>query len=642
MAYDPFFVKQEAADIKDTKLNIFSGQIDGDIIIADSYRKKATHIWKNTLGMRVLTIFSIVAFICLLSRLYYLQVVRGSEYYGAAEGNRIKNIAILSPRGVIFDKTGKRLAYNIPDFALIVVPADLPKEQAQEDEIFFVLSETLGIAHFDLVEAFAHIPRTSISSFELIRGIPQAQAVVITRHVENWSGVSLEPVQQRTYEIKESLSHVLGYTGKISDKDYDYFFEQGYILIEHVGKTGLEKQYQNDLRGELGIQLVEVDSHNKVTRELDKKEPKIGNNLYLNLDSELQMFAWDALKEMVEEKESPGGSIIVLDPRDGSVRALVSFPGFDNESFARGISSKAYDELLKDTREPLFNRSITGEYPSGSTIKLVVGAAGLEEGIISRYDLVLSTGGIDVNNYWFPDWKYGGHGETDIIHALAESVNTFFYVLGGGYENIDGLGVEQITEYGRAFGLARQTGIDLPSEADGFLPSKEWKEEVKHERWYLGDTYHLAIGQGDVLVTPLQVANFTAAVANGGTLYAPRIVDRIGRDYENARINELRILNENFIDKYNINVIQQGLRAAVTYGTARSLSALSVDVAGKTGTAQFSSEKKPHAWFTGYAPYREPEIVVTVLVEEGEGGDISAAPIAKKIFEWYFQELDKI
>jgi len=637
MSYDPFFIKQQATDIKDTKLNFFSGQIDGDIVISDSYRKKTKHIWKNTIGMKILVIFSVVAFICLLSRLYYLQIIRGAEYYGTAEGNRIRSIAILPPRGVIFDLTGKRLAHNVPDFALIVVPSDLPSEQSKEDEIFFVLSQTLGINHFDLVEAFAHIPRTSILPIELIRGISQSQAVVIAREINNWLGISLESVQQRTYEIKEPLSHILGYTGKISDKDFDYFSEQGYLLVEHVGKTGLEKQYQNDLRGELGIQLVEVDSNNKTTRELDRKDPEVGNNLYLNLDSDLQVFIWEILQELINEKGFPGASVVVLDPRDGSIRALVSFPGFDNEIFARNISSKEYQALLEDVRKPLFNRSISGEYPSGSTIKLVIGAAALEEGIIGRYDSVLSTGGIDVNGYWFPDWKYGGHGQTDIIHALAESVNTFFYAVGGGYNNIDGLGVEKIAYYGSAFGLSKKTEIDLPSESNGFLPSKEWKEEEKNEKWYLGDTYHLAIGQGDILVTPLQVANFTSAIANGGTLYVPRIVDRIGRNYKNATINEPRILNKDFIDKYNINVIQQGLRAAVTYGTARSLSSLNVEVAGKTGTAQFSSEKLPHAWFTGYAPYRNPEIVITVLIEEGEGGDISATPIAKKIFEWYFQ-----
>jgi penicillin-binding protein 2 len=217
-------------------------------------------------------------------------------------------------------------------------------------------------------------------------------------------------------------------------------------------------------------------------------------------------------------------------------------------------------------------------------------------------------------------------------------VNTFFYAIGGGYDHIQGLGVEKITHYGKIFGLASKTGIDLPSEKTGLLPSKQWKLDVKNERWYLGDTYHLAIGQGDILVTPLQIANVTSAIANNGTLYAPQIVDRIGRTYESAKKKEPIIINNNIISNETINIIQQGLRSAVTYGTAKSLSTLEVDIAGKTGTAQFNSAKPPHAWFTGFAPYKDPEIVITVLVEEGEGGDISATPIAKKIFERYFNE----
>ncbi|OIO48753.1 MAG: penicillin-binding protein 2 [Parcubacteria group bacterium CG1_02_41_12] len=639
---DPFFIHQKSANIKDARLNVFSGEVDGDIVIADSYRKKTKQVWKSTFRMKIFSACSLFIFAIIASRLYYLQIVQGAQYYGAAEGNRIQSIPIVPARGVIFDLNGNRLAYNVPDFALFVIPSDLPKTQTEEDEIFSVLSKTLGIEHFDLVEAFSGIPRTSNEQVEMIRGISQVQAVAIARNVESWPGILLEPVQRRTYEIHESLSHVLGYTGKISDKDYDYFSKNDYLLSEHVGKIGLEKQYQDDLRGSLGIQLVEVDSKNQPMRELERKEPTIGDNLYLNIDSNLQEFIYQALKEMTEEKESPGASAIVLDPRDGSVRALVSFPGFDNEAFSRGISSSAYKELLEDSREPLFNRSIAGEYPSGSTIKLVIGSASLEQGIMGRYDTVFSSGGIDVNGYWFPDWKYGGHGQTNIIHALAESVNTYFYTVGGGYGNIEGLGLDRIIEYGRAFGLAQKTQIDLPSEAEGFLPSEQWKEETKGERWYLGDTYHLAIGQGDILVTPLQVANYTAVIANGGTLYAPMIVDKVGRDYEHGRKIEPVVLNKDFIDPYNINVIQQGLRAAVEYGTVRSLSALPVEAAGKTGTAQFSSEKLPHAWFTGYAPYRDPEIVVTILVEEGEGGDLSATPIAKKIFEWWFNNSDKI
>ncbi|MDP6756185.1 MAG: penicillin-binding protein 2 [Patescibacteria group bacterium] len=639
MEKDPFLIKQEATDISDPSIDSFSSEIDGDIVIADSYRKQVNIGWKNKKSLQLLAVLGMLLFGSLFAKLYYLQVVRGAEYYGTAEGNRIRSLSIIPPRGVIIDSNGKKLAYNVPDFALVVIPADLPHDQEAEDAIFSSIAELIGISHFDLIESFSNIERTSENAIEIARGITQEQAVVIASSIQEWQGISLVPVEKRTYQITDPLSHILGYTGKISTDDYEILDKDDYELFEHVGKIGLEKVYQDQLRGVLGELRIEVDSNGIFSRKLTQTEPVMGNNMYLHLNSELQMFIWQELEKMIIERESPGGSVIVMDPETGAIKALVSYPGFDNGKFSRGIDSKAYQSLLKDERKPLFNRSIAGEYPSGSTIKLVVGSAALEEGIITPYTTISSTGGISVNQYWYPDWKYGGHGRTDIEHALAESVNTFFYAIGGGYESIEGLGVSRISDYGVKFGLNTKTGIDLPSESMGFLPSKDWKLQKKGERWYLGDTYHLAIGQGDISVTPIQVANFTSVIANGGTLYSPRIVDKIGRNYDDAEIIKPIVLSKQVVDPNTIRTIQQGLRSVVTYGTARSLSVLPVDIAGKTGTAQFSSTKEPHAWFTGYAPYNNPEIVVTVLVEEGEGGDISATPIAKKIFEWYFSKI---
>jgi len=360
--------------------------------------------------------------------------------------------------------------------------------------------------------------------------------------------------------------------------------------------------------------------------------------VYLHLNASLQHIAWAALKESVLAHNAPGGSVVALDPRNGAIRALVSYPSFSSEEFVRGISASAYQSLLSDPSTPLLNRATSGEYPSGSTFKLVVGTAALEEGIVTRNTSVVSSGGIRVGIYWYPDWRAGGHGETNIIHGLADSVNTFFYAVGGGWGAIEGLGIDRIAVYGKRFGLAAATGIDLPSERAGFLPSKEWKEETQGEQWYLGDTYHAAIGQGYVVVTPLQIANVTSAIASGGVLYAPRLVDRIGRSYESSEPFAPVVINTEVASPKNISIIQEGLRAAVTYGSARSLGSLSVDAAGKTGTAEWTEGKKPHAWFTGYAPYQNPELVVTVLVEEGEGGDLAATPVAKKIFEWYFTQ----
>ncbi len=286
---------------------------------------------------------------------------------------------------------------------------------------------------------------------------------------------------------------------------------------------------------------------------------------------------------------------------------------------------------------PLFNRSISGEYPSGSTVKIVVATAALEEKVISENTTVVSTGGLHIGAWTFPDWKPGGHGVVDVRKAIANSVNTFFYYVGGGYNDFVGLGVDRLEKYFKLFGLNEKTGIDLAGERAGFVPSAAWKKEVKGETWYIGDTYHLAIGQGDLTVTPLQVANYTAAVANGGTLYSPRLVKAI-LDDKNQLIKEVstKIIRSNLADPNNLRIVREGMRETVTAGSARSLQTVPVPVAGKTGTAQWSSKKYPHAWFAGFAPYDNPQIAIVVLVEEGREGSSVATPIAKEILTWYF------
>ena len=636
MPKNPFLIKAFGDNIFDSDVTIGKEEVDGDILVANSYRKHPQLTWTSIKKIRIMYLMCILLFIVLASKLYYLQVIRGAEYYGTAEGNRIRKISIQSARGVIFDSNQKRIAYNVPDFSILVVPADLPKSQDDEDVIFTTISEVVGVDHFDLVESFARAPRTSYSVIEIVRGLAQEQAILLKRKSQDWQGVYITASEQRTYDMAQEFSHIIGYTAKMSEQEYTAYKRKGYKITEHVGKIGIEKQYQESLRGIAGEQFVEVDSYGRPEQILKETIPAQGDNLYLSINSDLQTFIWNELTALLAEHELQGGSVIVMNPKDGSVLAMVSFPGYDIDLFAKGIDFAAYEQLLADPAYPLFNRVISGEYASGSTFKIVVGAAALEEEIITQHTSIISTGGISVNEYWFPDWRYGGHGKTNIIHALADSVNTFFYAIGGGYQHIDGLGVKKITNYGKKFGLSQPTGIDLTGENSGFLPSKDWKEEAKGERWYLGDTYHLAIGQGDILVTPIQVANFTAAIANGGTLYAPRIVRSIGKTHEKSTILEPVIIQKQVASKNTVNIIQSGLRSAVTYGSAVSISTLPIPIAGKTGTAQFSSEKPPHAWFTGFAPYKNPEIVVTVLIEEGEGGTITATPLAKKIFEYYF------
>jgi penicillin-binding protein 2 len=331
------------------------------------------------------------------------------------------------------------------------------------------------------------------------------------------------------------------------------------------------------------------------------------------------------------------GSAVVLNPSNGEVLALLSLPAFDNNLFARGISQADYARLIVGDERPLFNRAIGGEFPPGSTFKMTLAVAALQEKIISENTDFLSSGGLRINQWFFPDWKAGGHGQTDVKKAIAQSVNTFFYYIGGGYDDFVGLGADKIVKYGERFGFGQQTGIDLSGEANGFLPSKEWKFEVKKEKWYIGDTYHLSIGQGDMLATPLQIAAYIGFFANGGSLYRPHLVKQI-KNQANEIVDEIKTetVRKDFIDSANVNIVRQAMRQTVLDGSARRLGALKESSAGKTGTAQWSSKKDPHAWYTGFAPYENPEIAFVFLVEEGKDGSAITVSIAHDFLEWYF------
>jgi penicillin-binding protein 2 len=315
---------------------------------------------------------------------------------------------------------------------------------------------------------------------------------------------------------------------------------------------------------------------------------------------------------------------------------MVSWPSFDNNLFAAGIGSEKYSEYLKDEDRPLYNRTISGQYPPGSTVKLIMSVAALQEKVITKNTTVNSVGGIEVGKSYFKDWKVGGHGYTNVIKAIAWSVNTFYYYIGGGYEKFVGLGIDRIDKYFALFGLGVKTNIDIPGEATGFVPTKIWKKAEKNEQWFVGDTYNVSIGQGDLLVSPLQVAVWTAAVANGGNIITPHLGKEIINPVkkETKKINyDIKHLTE--ISDVNLKIVREGMRECVVAGSCGLLRALSFQAAGKTGTAQWSKTKPTHAWFTSFAPYNKPQIVVTVLVEDGGEGSVIAQPIAQKFLDWW-------
>lgn len=575
----------------------------------------------------------------LLARLFFLQVVQGADYLGLSEGNRIRLHPIEAPRGVVFARTGEKLISNIPDFEIRVIPSDFPKQPEEVAVIISDIATVLDVHPSELEGAFADFPPFAFEPLTIIEGVNHEQAVRIMMKTHTTPGIMVKATASRAYEHPELYSHILGYTGKISEEEYEALRGTGYYLADKVGKTGVEFSYEQVLRGTFGLEEVEVNSLGIEQQVVATNDPIPGKNLILGIDHNLQQTAVDSLKNAMEETGAPGGVIIAIDPRNGAIRAMVSLPAYDNNKFVGGISQDDYTAYVEDEGKPLYHRAISGTYPSGSTIKMMIAAAALAEGVVNSSTSFLSTGGIEINNQWyFPDWKGGGHGMTDVRKAIAESVNTYFYIVGGGYEDVTGLGIDRIRYYGDLFGFGKTLGIDLPHEAEGFLPSPEWKERVKGESWYIGDTYHAAIGQGDVLVTPIQIAAYTAAIANGGRLWKPFVAE-FTEDADGSSRSELAgvSLNEQVIEPGYIEIIREGMRQTVTIGSARQLQTVPVPVSAKTGTAQFSGEGT-HAWITTFAPYEEPELVVTVLVENGGGGSAVAQPIARDILNAYFSE----
>ncbi|PIY93194.1 MAG: penicillin-binding protein 2 [Candidatus Magasanikbacteria bacterium CG_4_10_14_0_8_um_filter_32_14] len=612
-------------------------------------------------------LFVVFCFSIILGRGFFLQILLGDNYRVRAENNRQKIIPVPSERGFIFDRNNVQLTQNVPNFSLSVIPKNLPKNQ---EDLNKIIEKLISITDqdkkeiSDIIEKYKDYQQDSIIITE---DIPYESALKTQIANTDLPGISIQLGSKRLYildptekginttstndtsnnadflhpednqkYINNSLSHILGYVGKLSPQELDTYYKKGYFPSDSIGKTGIEKNYEIYLRGTYGEKKIEVNAQGKEQQNLAEKEPIAGSNLILTIDANIQNKLEELVNQKLQEINKDRASAIVLDPRSGEILALVSYPGFDNNDFSGGITKDNYNKYLNDSDEPLFNRAISGNFPSGSVIKPVMALAALQEKIINPNTSFLSTGGLRVAEWFFPDWQVGGHGMTNVQKSLALSVNTFYYYIGGGYGNFVGLGVDKINEYLKYFGFGKMLGIDLPAESSGFLPTPQWKQRVKKEPWYIGDTYNYSIGQGDFLTTPLQIASMTATIANGGTLYVPHTLKQIV-NLETGRVTDIKseVLNQNFIDPANINTVRLGMKDCVSYGSCHRLSTLPFTSAGKTGTAQWSKTKDTHAWFTSFAPFENPEIVVTILIEEGGEGGINVEPIADAFYRWW-------
>ncbi|MFZ2187886.1 MAG: penicillin-binding protein 2 [Candidatus Moraniibacteriota bacterium] len=576
----------------------------------------------------------IAMFLGLFSRVIYLNMMKGAEYQEIAQRNSLREIVMPAPRGMIYDRFGKELVANAPSMDAVMIPIDLPKEQEKQDAIKRLLLSTFSLNQDALDEIFQKLDQRSLQPILLKERVSQEETLLFLSRSQELPGVSLYNTTQRRYADGLIFSHLLGYEGKIRKEEL--VSHPDYLLTDSIGKQGIEKSYESSLRGTHGFRQAEVDALGHVKKELGVVPPVPGSDLILNIDADLQKKLFDSLQALLEKENLKQAAAIAIDPRNGAVRAMVSLPSFDNNLFVGGISSKDYQVLVQDPTLPLFNRALSGEYPPGSTIKPVLACAALAENVVNENTQIESRGGISVGNFFFGDWRVNGF--TDIRRALAVSSDVFFYSIGGGYGGIAGLGMDRMKKYENLFGYGNTTGIDVPGEANGFIPDPQWKKETLGERWYIGDDYHAAIGQGFVTATPLQILNAVAAIANGGTLYVPKVVSQIRSSSGVVTPVPAEIIRKDFMDPNILRIVREGMRETVTEGTAQPLKALSVAVAGKTGTAQFGNDKKTHGWFVSFAPYESPSLAIIVLVE-GQGAEgYNAVPVTRDVYNWYFSQ----
>ncbi|GAB4541836.1 MAG: penicillin-binding protein 2 [Anaerolineae bacterium] len=648
-----------------------------------------------------------LAFAFLAFQTWRLQATQGEEFRLLADRNRFRTVTLDAPRGVMYDRNGVQLVRNRSTFNVTIIPAFLPDDETARARVLARLSELLDMpittarspgdakalretgpfratrtdapwqrqAGDGLGGPGAPAPKGIRDMVDAVDLIAPYRPIIIKQDVDpavvalleeesiHLPGVLVETVPVREYLTGELTSQILGYTGAIPEALAGEYESKGYAPNDRVGLTGLELEYEDLLHGTKGLEVIEVDVSGRKIRTVSDPVPAVtGHNLKLTLDLELQQAVADALERGIRDTPRRAGVAIAMDPRNGQILAMVSLPTYDNNLFARGISARDYIALSRDKRHPLVNHAIAGLYPPGSTYKIIPATGALQEGVVTPDTIFVDEGVLWLPNKYFPDdpelaqpfycWFREGHGRVNFIVGMAESCDVYFYHIAGGYEptGFEGLGEERLGYYSELFGLGSPTGIDLPGELAGLVPTPKWKRMNYAETWVTGDTYNMGIGQGFVLVTPLQILNATAAVANGGLLYHPYLVQEI-LDAEGNLVEErgpqvIRDLLDT-IEPEHLAQVQLGLEAVVAWGTGKDLNVPGVPVAGKTGTAEFCDSypscldrdgrvRTSHAWFTAYAPARDPEIAVVVFVYGGGEGSKVALPIAGEILRYYF------
>ncbi len=604
----------------------FQAEPLGDHMAPEEYERSRRIL--SRVALIVLVLFGL-----LFLRLWFLQLIKGEYLQKRSERNRIRSQDLPPWRGMILDRNGSILVDNRPSFNLMATLEDTPDPE--------ILGQRLGsLLHLDPQSLTTQINRARQAGLHQVRlktHLSWQEMALVETYKAELPGVFILVASKREYRYQDLACHLLGYLGEITETQLKSGRFPDYKMGDYLGRRGIEAAWEDYLRGERGIRRIEVDAFGRELGNMHQKLSTPGANIYLTLDTRLQQEAKYCLEDKV-------GAIVALNPQNGKILALASSPTFSPEAFERGLSDAEWQELVKNQEHPLMNRAIIGQYPPGSTFKIVMAVAGLEEGVITPETYIHCRGYLASGNHLFRCWKKGGHGSVNLHQALVVSCDTYFYEVGRR------LGIERIAKWSRRFGLGEPTELKLDREKPGLVASVAWKRQRFKAPWQEGDTFSVAIGQGYNLATPLQMARMAATLANGGTVYQPQLVEKV----ENAAGEILHrfqpvIQGRLDADPANLTLVQNGLAAVVREGTGRGAWLPYVEVAGKTGTSQVVSLEKEktgqnirrfqnHSLFVAYAPFDYPQVAVAVIVEHGGQGSQVAAPLAKQVLAAYFRD----
>jgi len=576
-----------------------------------------------------------IFFVFILSRLWYLQLMQGEEFSYLAKNNRIRIRRLPGSRGMILDQNKEILVDNRQSFQVSLIPEDIE----DVNQLVFRTAEILNLQPVELKSRITH--QNSRRPFHpvLIKGdISRKELAILETHKLDLPAMVIDTVPRRSYPYNSLASHLIGYLGEIDPGELEEMGSRGYHLGDFIGKDGVERQWEATLRKVDGGRQVEVDSVGREIRILSSVNPRPGHNVVLTLDLRVQKVVEDLLVGKI-------GAAVAMDPRSGRILAMASSPPFNPDLFASGIREEDWLNLLNTPFDPLQNKVIQGQYPPGSVFKIITAIAALEEEVITPEEPFTCPGFFRLGRKTYRCWRKGGHGSVDLRRALVESCDVYFY-------NVAlRLGIDKIARYARELGFGEETGIELGDEKPGLIPTTEWKRKRYNEVWYDGETVVSGIGQGAILVTPIQMASMVSAIANGGILYRPHVVQRV-EDIDGNTIEEYpsTVLRRVSVSEKTLELIREALRGVVAdpKGTGKACRIKDIPVCGKTGTAQVvklevsedikDEEEIPlryrdHAWFIAYAPQGNPSIAVAVLIQHGGHGASAAAPVARKIIE---------